>query len=76
MSRFEQRLVKLEARTLPTRDVNRPKVIRVEKPSVEEWNEYVTYKSDYELKTLPDQDDNCLAVRMEFVKTTSIRSGN
>jgi len=54
MSRFEQRLVKLEARTLPTRDVNSPKIFCVEKPSVEEWNEYVTHKSDYALKLLPE----------------------
>ncbi len=67
MSRFEQRLVKLEARTLPTRDVNRPKVIRVEKPSVEEWNEYVAQK-DYALKPLPEQPDSCRIVRMKFFR--------
>lgn len=70
MSRFEQRLVKLEARTLPTRDVNSPKIFCVEKPSVEEWNEYVTHKSDYALKLLPEQPDSCRIVRMKFFRIT------
>lgn len=64
---IEQRLAKLEMLTSPTENKDGPKVVRVEKLSTKEWNDYVTHRENYRLEPLPGQADNG-TVLMKFVK--------
>jgi len=68
MSRLEQRRTRLETLTLSTENKGGPKVFCVGNLFTEEWSDFVCHKEGYELKPLPDQNDNCQVMRMQFVE--------